>query len=145
MKLHKQDPVRVKCDSTGIRKPPLLIGYTMKDLKEKPHAVNFCGKRRASKNSFSFHVNSAHLRVKYACEQSEEGHKAKEKLNVHVKNICRGVKYSCDLCEKTYTASSSLNAHVNNVHLGRRHACDQCEKSYTTKFSLTRHVKAFHH
>ena len=102
-------------------------------------SYEYSGSRQLSR-----HKESAHLGVKYSCNQCDYQFTQQGSLTKHIHSKHEGVKYACDQCDHQATRQDCLTVHVQSKHEGVKYACDQCDKQFTQKANLSTHIKKKH-
>ena len=90
------------------------------------------------------HIQSAHVGVKYACNQCNKQFTEQSSLTRHIQSAHEGVKYACNQCDKQYQTQESLTRHFQSVHERVKYACNQCNYQATQQSNLTRHIISQH-
>ena len=62
----------------------------------------------------------------------------------HIESAHGKVKYSCNQCEYKATTKGSLKTHIESVHEKVKYPCNQCDYKATAKGNLKQHIKSKH-
>jgi len=123
-----------------------------KDIQEKKHICEHCGKGFKDNQNLKNHVQYVHFKIKrFSCEICEKSGIEKsfthfQGLKEHIIALHTHVRpISCDKCDKTFKLQQSLLKHVRNVHEGvRPHECKLCPKTFFLSNDLKKHVERIH-
>ena len=106
-----------------------------------------CGKPYETHGGMTYHVNSVHKQIRYACHLCERSFSHKGTLRMHLeeKHGKEEMKHVCKDCGNVFGSKHRLLSHIARHHGEATFKCQVCEKQFAMKTSLNIHTKTVHH
>lgn len=87
------------------------------------------------------HVNHAHPRNNFVCNECETSYNKKRDLALHLRLNHRPEGYSCAECPSTFPSHALLRTHRNDFHF---RTCKRCGVKFATHSLLLKHLRSEH-
>ena len=107
-----------------------------------------CGEIFRSERARSIHINEAHLKISYDCEQCGKSFKRSiEQLRQHIQKVHmkQSQKKQCQICGEWLSNAENLSNHVREKHTGEKpFKCLFCGESFFSARNVQWHKRYLH-